>query len=169
MIRGCKSEDALVRVPHEHQLFFVQLKIGPDTELIHVSRAGKDSTEWSKLGSEYLRADHTALLQAFKSAEKKGPVLTDWAPNRQPILPALEKRIGVERVPMQCGISRKMVVPKEKEAGTMKLITAGASCNIHRPACGCSGAQIEVRGRDLEFLHRFLPKTPSPFHHSRLP
>src|SRR5712692_892656 len=51
-----------------------------------------------------------------------------------------------------------MVVAKEEEAGAMKLVAAGTSCNIHRPACSCPGAQIEVGGGDLEFLHGFLRK-----------
>ncbi len=49
-----------------------------------------------------------------------------------------------------------MVVPKKEEAGTMELVTAGASCNIHRPACSCSSTQIKVGGGDLKFRERSL-------------
>ena len=49
-----------------------------------------------------------------------------------------------------------MVVAIEEEAGTMELVTAGASCNIDGPACSGSSTQIKVGGGDLKFLHRFL-------------
>ena len=49
-----------------------------------------------------------------------------------------------------------MVVAKKEKTGTMELVTAGASCNIHRPACSGSSTQIKVDGGDLKFLHRFL-------------
>src|SRR5439155_124800 len=152
----CKRKAAFVRVPHEHQLPFAQLEVRPATELIYVCRAGKDATKPGKLRCEDFRAYNAALLEPFKSTEEKSAVFTNWASECQPKLFALEERIGIERVPMQCWIGGEMVVAIEEEAGTMELVTAGASCNIDGPACSGSSTQIKVGGGDLKFLHRFL-------------
>ncbi len=80
----------------------------------------------------------------------------DWTSERQPELPALKERIGIKQVSMQCRIGGEMVVAKKEEGGAMDLVTAGAGCNIHGPACRCSSAQIKVHSGDLKFLHCLL-------------
>jgi hypothetical protein len=81
-------------------LVFAELKIHPATELINVSRAGKNATQHSEVRCEQLRADDSTLVEAFKSAEEKSTIFPQWASNSPSELLALEKWIGIEWVSM---------------------------------------------------------------------
>src|SRR5713101_151259 len=97
-------------------MLFCELEVCSATDLIYVGGAGIDAAERSKFRGEHLVADNAALLGTLKRTKEKSPVLTDWASERQPKLPALEERIGIERVAIQRRVSGEMVVTKEVEA-----------------------------------------------------
>ena len=88
------KRSCFVRVAHEHQLPLGKFEVRPGAELIYVCGAGINATQRSKVrgrGSMFI----TPRCRCVQKCRRKKPSLCSGASEGQPILPALEERIGM--------------------------------------------------------------------------
>ena len=142
--------------PDEGVVVWIKPRIEPQTVLIAEKWAREDASKWNKFWSARLNRLHSPLVIALIAGEEEGAVFADRPAELKAELLSLEKWIGVAWVPAETRISRQVVIPIKIEAATVMLIAPCARHDIDRAIRGHAGRDIEVDGRDLEFLHYIL-------------
>ena len=130
--------------------------IDPRVELIAVVGRAVDGGERLERGVGWIGAENAILIGVLVAGEEEQPVLHDGTTKSEPCLAAREKRVGIERIALERGIDRQVVIAEIEEAGAMELVGSAAGDDIDCAARRDARGEIEIHGGDLELLHHFL-------------
>src|SRR5262249_24784057 len=113
--------------------------------LRHVVQSGKQRIgEYDGAGAN--------LVVPFVVAKKEQLVFCNGTTHAEAVLPAHKEGIGIKGIPPQRRIRRHIVIPKEKEATSVKLIGARPRDDVDGARRDGSRGKVEVEGADLELL-----------------
>src|SRR5262249_42054304 len=80
----------------------------------------------------------------------------NWSANLKTDLFSLKEWIGIACVSAETWIRGQIVVAIKIEPASVKIFAASARHDVDRAIAGHACCQIEVNGRKLKLLHRFL-------------
>ena len=93
----------------------------------------------SELRSQQRRCADRSLVGALPVREIEDVIATDGAAKREAELLALEERIRVALVAVECGIGSQVMVAKEVEEVGVRLVAPGACDDVNCTGVGHAG------------------------------
>ena len=130
--------------------------IEPNAPLIAEKRRRRGSAEVREVGYQEFRGDDPALLIALPIAEEENAIAPDGTAKTKAELPALKEGARIRRIATQPRIGREFMIAEKVDAGSVEIVASGSCDDIDRAGVGNTGREIEIDGRDLEFLNDFL-------------
>src|ERR1051326_1924978 len=116
-------------------------------------RLREDTSQGGELRYAWLDGNHAILVRLLECSEEKDSVPPNRTAERAASMFPPEKRIAVERIPLQRGIRSHVVISKEKERAAVEVVPSRTGHDVDGSATAALVRQIEIDCRYLEFLY----------------
>ncbi len=147
---------AIECLAHEHRVTAAERRVGANRHQTVHRWTREDTAEPGELRRRRLHRRDAALVVPLEAGEVEhamGPERSSRGPAE---LVPLKERIGVDGASPESGVGGEMVIAEERERPRVRHTATRAGNDVDGAVRGKTGRRVEVRRRDLEFLHDLL-------------